>query len=161
MIIAALAALAASAAPLRGQARTPPASPLFAVSLSDLTFGIVLPGIPTSVNVFDHEHAALFELQGVADIPVRVELVLPVALVSHDGGHFLPINFGPGDGFADFSRGKPPRGIAFDPHAPLNSALGPNGRLWVRLGGTVTPGRPQRGGAYSATIYLTVYDLST
>jgi hypothetical protein len=89
-----------------------------------------------------------------------VEFVLPTALIGA-GGALLPVSFGPTDGFADFSRGRPPRGVAFNPHAPLISSLGPNGRIWVRLGGTVLPGRPQAGGAYSATIFVTVYDIST
>jgi hypothetical protein len=152
------------AAPLGAQAaargfRTP-VRPLAAVALSDLTFGTVLPGIPATIGVLDHRHAALFQVEGPADATVRIELVLPSALAGA-GGALLPIAFGPGDGFADFSRGQPPRGTSFDPNGPLLSTLGPNGRLWVRLGGTVLPGRPQAGGWYSGTIFVTVYDLGS
>jgi hypothetical protein len=147
--------LGAQATPFRG-----PVRPLHALAISDLTFGTVLPGIPASIGIFDHRHAALFQVEGPADAAVRIELVLPSALAGV-GGALLPIAFGPGDGFADFSRGQPPRGAVFDPNAPLISSLGPNGRLWVRLGGTVLPGRPQAGGWYSGTIYVTVYDLGS
>ena len=164
----AIAMLAASttvlgcASPLRAQAR--PAlkvpKPLLALALNDLTFGTVLPGIASSVPVHDPRHAGLFQIEGQADGSVRVEFVLPAALAA-DGGALLPISFGPGDGFADFSRGRPPRGLFFDPHAPVTGTLGPNGRLFVRMGGTVLPAPLQPGGAYRATIFLTVYDLGS
>jgi len=133
--------------------------PLRALALNDLSFGTVLPGVPSSVPVHDH-HAGLFEIDGAVDASVRVEFVLPVALTA-DGGALLPITFGPTDGFADFSRGHPPRGLVFDPHAPVIGTLGPNGRLFLRMGGTVIPGRPQTSGAYRATIFMTVFDLGS
>jgi len=159
-----LAASALIASPLAAQVRRAAAvkipTPLLALALSDLEFNTVLPGIPLSVPVFDPRHAGLFEIQGPADASVRVEFVLPAALVS-DGGALLPIQFAPGDGFADFSRGRPPRGVVFDPHGPVISTLGPNGRLFLRMGGTVLPARTQAGGAYRATISMTVYNLGS
>lgn len=147
-------------------AQTPPRlrvvvpRPLLALALNDLTFGSVLPGIPVTVPVHDPRNAGLFEIQGPEESSVRVEFALPAALVA-DGGALLPIQFGPGDGFADFSRGRPPRGQLFDPHTPVIGTLGPNGRLFLHLGGTVVPSRPQQGGVYRATISMTVYDLGT
>lgn len=149
--------------PLRAQAfpshgKMPP--PLLALAVTDLSFGTVLPGIPSSVTVRDPRHAGLFEIQGPAGASVRIEFVLPTALTSEQGS-LMPISFGPGDGFADPSRGRPPRGQVFDPHAPLIQSLGPNGRLYVRIGGTVRPGRPQASGSYSATISLTIFNLGS
>lgn len=163
LAVALCAALAASgaSAPLAAQWRTVPVPrSLMAIAHNDLSFGTVLPGIPSTVPVFDRRKAALFEVQGPADAAVRVELLLPGAL-ENETGDFIPLTFGATDGFADFSRGAPPRGLQFNPHAPLTASLGPNGRLWVRLGGTVTPGRPQARGLYTATIHITVFDLST
>jgi hypothetical protein len=162
-LLAAATMVLARAAPLRAQAgpkRVVPVQPLLALAVNDLTFGTVLPGIPSSVSVRDPHHAGLFEIDGPADASVRVEFILPAALAA-SGGALLPISFGPGDGFADFSHGHPPRGTLFDPHAPVIGALGPNGRLFVRMGGTVLPGRPQAGGEYHATISMTVYDLGS
>jgi len=132
--------------------------PFTAIAHKDLTFGQVLPGIPETVRPDDVRHAGLFEVQGMADGVVRVEFLLPDALVAPFGA-LLPIAFGHGDGFADFSRGRPPRGLRFDPRTPLIATLGPNGRLLIRLGGTVTPARDQAGGPYHATVSITVYDL--
>ena len=152
-----------AAGPLAGQAvrrHVPVPDPLAVIARSDLSFGTVVSGIPVSVDVHDTRRAGMFEVQGPAEASVRVELVLPAVLESAAGAE-LPVRFGAGDGFADFSRGRPPRGHAFDPGTALVASLGPNGRLYVRLGGTVLPARPQPGGAYRATIYVTVYDLGS
>lgn len=162
--LAIAALLLSCASPLAAQRPRPavaiPEIPLAAFAHNDLDFGMILPGIPSSVYVHDPRHAALFEIQGPPDAAVRIELVLPAALTT-PAGATLPLSFGPQDGFADFSRGRPPRGTSFNPHAPLISTLGPNGRLWLRLGGTAVPGRPQAGGAYRATILLTLYNLGS
>jgi len=157
-VLAASATLPWGASPLRAQARTLVVPPLLALSLNELDFGTVFPGIPSTVPVHDPRHAGLFEVQGPPGASVRVEFVLPPALAG-TGGAQLPVSFGPRDGYADFSRGRPPRGLVFDPHAPVIGTLGPNGELYLRLGGTALPARTQPGGDYGATIFMTVYDL--
>ena len=149
--------------PLAAQSRAPRAAVprlLMAIARSDLSFGTVLAGIPSAVEVHDPRRAGLFEIQGPADGSVRVDFILPTALAT-TGGALLPVQFVYRDGFADFSMGRPPRGVYFDPHTPLVSTLGPNGRLFVHLGGTALPGLPQTSGIYRATIYLTVSDLGS
>jgi hypothetical protein len=130
--------------------------PLTALAISDLRFGTVLPGVPSSVSVNDPHHAGQFEIQGPAGASVRVELLLPSSLVS-DGGAMLPIQFGHADGLVQIGE----HSIQFDPHAPVIAALGSDGRMFLRLGGTAAPGLPQAGGSYSATISLTVYNLGS
>jgi len=132
--------------------------PFMAIAHRDLSFGQVLPGIPESIASGDPRHAGLFEIQGTPGGVVRVEFLLPPALVAPFGA-LLPLEFGPGDGYADFSHGRPPRGLQFDPRTPLTATLGLNGRLLVSLGGTVEPARDQAGGSYAAAISITVYDL--
>ncbi|MDH4044042.1 MAG: hypothetical protein OEY20_03010 [Gemmatimonadota bacterium] len=142
------------------QAREIPPGPFMAIARRDLRFGDVLPGIPETVRPGDLQSAGQFEIHGVPEGMVRIEFLLPDALVSAYGA-VLPLEFGPSDGYADFSRGRPPRGLIFDPRTPLVAILGPNGRLTVRLGGTVLPARDQAGGKYVATIALTVFDLGS
>jgi hypothetical protein len=142
------------------QARDRPPGQLMAIALQDLRFGNVLPGIPETVSPIAFKGAGHFEIQGVVEGMVRIEFLLPDALISAYGAT-LPLEFGPSDGYADFSRGHPPRGLIFDPRTPLVAVLGPNGRLNVRLGGTVRPARDQAGGKYVAMIALTVYDLGS
>jgi hypothetical protein len=163
-VVAASAVAALCASPARAQERAPAwhkPPPLLALAANDLSFGTVLPGIPSSVSVRDPHHAGVFEVHGPAGASVRIEFILPAALTSERGA-LLPIAFGAGDGFADFSRGhQKKRGLVFDPHAPLIGALGPNGRLFVSLGGTVLPARVQPAGRYRATISMTVYSLGS
>jgi hypothetical protein len=151
-----------AAAPARAQ-NDPPGighpRPLVAIAHRDLTFGEVFPGIPASVRSDDPRQSGLFEVQGAPDGEVRIEFLLPPALVS-PGAALLPLAFGPTDGQADFSRGRF-RGVRFDPRAPLIASLGPNGKLYVKLGGTVEPSQTQPGGVYTATISITVFDLGT
>jgi len=135
------------------------ARPLVVLARRDLSFGTVLPGIPSTVATTDVRHAGLFEIQGSRNGVARVELVLPAALISR-GGADLPLAFGPGDATAATDRGRF-HGAQFDPREALTMTLGPSGKLYVHLGGTVLPRRQQPGGAYQATIYLTVYDLGS
>jgi hypothetical protein len=148
--------------PLRAQAgpkRVVPFHPLVALAINDLSFGTVLPGIPSSVSVGDAHRAGRFEIDGPANASIRVEFILPGALVS--GGTLLPVTFGAGDGLVRFSSAHSPPAFPFDPHSPLIAALGSDGRLYVLLGGTVIPARTEAGGAYSATITMTVFDLGS
>lgn len=135
------------------------ATPLHAVALNDLSFGTVLPGIPLSVPVGD-PRAGEFEILGSVGESVRVEFGLPLALIAHDGS-LLPLTFGSSDGFASFSRGHAVPGFVFNPQAPVITTLGPDGRLFLRMGASVFPGRPQAAGSYRATITLTVFDLGS
>ena len=161
----AIAVLAASlltpawASPARAQRRPLPViivPPLTAVAISDLGFGTVLPGVATSVSVSDPHHAGQFEITGPANASVRVELVLPAAMVSETGA-LLPLQFRHADGLVVIGS----HSLYFDPHVPVVAALGSDGRMFIRLGGTALPGLPQPGGSYSATIALTVYNLGS
>jgi len=157
-VVASFLAAPWSAASLVAQARSVVVPPLLALSLNGLDFGTLLRGVPASVGALDARRAGLFEIQGPPGTSVRVELALPAAM-SASGGALLPLSFGPRDGYADLSRGWPPQGSAFDPHAPVIGSLGSDGRLYLRLGGTALPERSQAGGDYRATVFMTVYDL--
>lgn len=133
---------------------------LTVTSLRDLTFGTLERGFSSTVSALDVSHAALFEIQGPAETPVRIELVLPVALESAEGARVLLV-FGPSDGFASVSSAHPPAGAAFNPRAPLVATLGPDGRLHLRIGGTARPDRLQAGGTYRAAIFVSLYNLGS
>jgi len=156
-----LALAPACASPLLAQRRQVSVLvvPLTAIAIHDLSFGTVLPGIPVSVSTSDPMHAGQFEVEGPPAASVRVEFTLPAVLTS--GGNALPVFFGGADGFADFSHDTPPHSVVFDPHTPLIGTLGTGGLFFLKLGGTVSPSRVQIGGAYSATISITVYNLGS
>jgi hypothetical protein len=145
----------------RSRAVPMPENRLMALARMDLRFRSVLPGIPQSISPRQGDRAALFEIQGPSGAAVRVELLLPEALVTGDEPFArLPISFGAADGF--YARTENLEiGQAFHPLLPLITTLGDGGRLFVRLGGTVRPGLPQAGGAYRAEITLIVYDIGS
>lgn len=163
LLLLASAPVPAVVPPLGAQARTPRVvvpEPLMAIARNNLSFGTVLAGIPSVVEVHDARRAGLFEIRGPTDASVRVEFVLPASLTSFAGDH-LPLAFGARDGYADYSLTRLPGGTYFDPDTPLIASLGAGGRLFVHLGGQALPGRVQVGGEYRAVIYLTVYDLGS
>lgn len=135
--------------------------PLLALAISNLSFGLVLPGVPHTVLPRDSRNAGLFQVRGPAGASVRIDFVMPAALRLDNGGALLPLSFGPGDGVASFTRDPDTGGSPFNPHTPVIGSLGPGGFLYLRVGGTALPDRPQDGGEYHATIYLTVSDLGS
>jgi len=126
---------------------------------NDLTFGTVLPGIPVHVTPGDALRAALFEIQGPSGAAIRIELALPDAMTANEGAR-LPLFFGPESGAFGLTRG-PHEALDFNPINPLITTLSNEGRLYVRLGGTAQPSRPQDGGSYRGTILLTVFDIGS
>jgi hypothetical protein len=101
----------------------------------------------------------MFEIHGSRHEAVRVEFLLPESLNS-DEGFELPISFGPGDGSSATDLGRF-HGVEFDPRQPLIATLGANGKLYIRLGGTVLPSYGQAAGTYRATVFLSVFDVGT
>lgn len=160
-VLAAVAAMPGrvSAQTVRGRRVVAPEA-LTVLSRRDLTFGTLERGFSATVSALDDTHAAIFEIQGPADTPVRIELVLPAALESAEGGR-VTLLFGPGDGFAGVSNAHPPAGTMFNPRAPLVAMIGPTGRLYVRVGGTARPERLQTGGTYRAAIHVSLYNLGS
>ena len=129
------------------------------VARSDLTFGNLVRGMSSTISAHDDYHAALFEVTGPANTPVRIELVLPSALVA-DAGPGIPLSFGAGDGFADAGTGLA-RGTTFNPRLPLILPLGTDGRLFLHVGATAHPDRLQAPGAYRAPIFVNLYNLGS
>jgi len=118
---------------------------------SDLTFGTVIPGVPTTVSRLD-ANAGQFIIRALRNAEMLIELTLPTALTGANGS--VPLTFGPADG----GHGATPTVAAsqpFDPRVPLTVRLPGNGTYYVWLGGTVQPLAQQRPGTYSAAILLT------
>jgi hypothetical protein len=128
--------------------------PVVGVGRQDLTFGTVLPGMPTVVSRLDAANSGQYRIRGTRLTEVRVDLTLPATLDS-PGGATIQLQFGAGDG--GFSR-RPAIGSSqvFDPRVPLVTDLSQGGRLFIWLGGTVLPTPTQEQGNYTATIVMTV-----
>jgi hypothetical protein len=128
--------------------------PLNASGRQNLNFGPLLPGTRTTVSRLDAANAGQFEVRGQRLTEVEIQLTLPAALVSLLGAT-LPLDFGPADGGIS---NTPAVGTsqAFDPRVPVRWVLSNSGRAYVYLGGSAVPAPSQAGGAYTASVVLTV-----
>ncbi len=121
---------------------------------TDLTFGTVLRGVPTSI-VAPSPEAGSWAIRGEPQAEVQVVLTLPANLFN-ETGQTMPVTFSATDG----AYSAQPQGSgaqSFDPRLPLIAIIEKNsGRLFVFLGGTATPNATQAAGTYVAPITLTV-----
>ncbi|MEE9533573.1 MAG: hypothetical protein V3W06_04080 [Acidimicrobiia bacterium] len=120
----------------------------------NLQFGLILPGLPTTVSYQDAVNAGQIQIRGEKRAEVRVVFTLPPALVAPSGAT-LNLQFGASD--AGFST-KPSVGSSqsFDPQVPLITNLSNSGRLYLFLGGIAVSIPQQEAGAYQATTTITV-----
>ena len=133
---------------------------LSAVAGGNLDFASVFPGATKTVLTSDAA-AGSFELTGADNAEITVSFpVLPTDL--SDGAaipNLLPITFGGTAGASNSSVNNRTAGtVSFDPSvgqtARLSTAPAPVvGKMWVYLGGSVTPAL-QPAGVYTATVTL-------
>lgn len=143
------ALLTGSAVPAVAQGR-----PLNPIGRQNLNFGTLLPGARVTVSRLDGVNAGQFEVRGERNAEVELVFTLPPAMTSLAGAT-LPLEFGPADGGISDTP-TIAASTAFDPRVPLLWVLPGNGRAYVFLGGSAVPAVSQPGGAYTATVVLTV-----
>jgi hypothetical protein len=128
--------------------------PLTVTGVRDVTFGVVLPGVPRVVLRSDPANSGQYDIRGPKGSQVLLTFVLPVAM-TEPGGALMPLTFGAGD--AGYSQSQAIGSqVGFDPKQPFTATLSNNGRGSVFLGSTANPATNQRAGAYTATIILNV-----
>ena len=127
--------------------------PLTATGDQQLNFGTVFAGVQQVVSRTDAANAGRFEVRGRVNSEVSITLTLPPALTA-SGGRTIPLVFGPNDGGRN-NQNNATTAQVFDPRVPLITTLGTPGRLFVFLGGTISPPLTASAGDYLATITLT------
>ena len=142
-------AMALGYAPLAAQGR-----PLVPTGTQNLSFGIVIPGIPTQTLRTDPVGSGQFTLRGEKNAQVQLQFTLPTSM-SGPSGATMPLSFGATDGGFSASESIASQAV-FDPRASALGRLSKNGRASIFLGGTAVPGPTQTAGAYTGTITLTV-----
>jgi hypothetical protein len=131
--------------------------PLRVTGAQGITFGTLLPGVPSTVSPADPARGARFDITGAKDTRVEIVLVLPAVLAGPAAT--MPLSFSAAS--AAFSQSGTAVGMMlFDPRLPYTGTLSGNGRASVFLGATVAPGGAQRAGAYSNVVTITVAGLS-
>ncbi len=122
--------------------------------LRNLAFGPVIQGLNSSVPPSDPVKSGQFEFIVPIGSRVRVQFTLPNRL-NGPGGARMNIQFANNDAIA---LGQAPSStpVTFNPRAPQTFNVVSSNRIWVFLGGTVTPAANQATGNYSNTVTLTV-----
>jgi hypothetical protein len=144
----------AQGARAQGATTTVRASVLQAIVVTpvrDLTFGDVFPGVAKTVPVTGGNHGR-WDLSGQANASISLTFTLPTNLVS--GTNLLPVGTWTGRYNVNPVSGP---GTSFTPSATAtNTTFSATGRLYVFIGGRVTPAANQAAGFYSAPATLTV-----
>src|SRR5436309_7183154 len=151
LLSSALALVALTVQQLSGQ------RPITVAGVRSLTFGAVLPGVPTIVARSSAANAGQFDLTGPHDSQAALTFTLPIVMTGPAGATLTLLLGGRDAGYSQsLSIGSQ---IGFDPKQPFVITFNQNGRGSVFLGGTAQPVPTQRAGSYTATITLTVVSL--
>lgn len=118
----------------------------------DLTFGDVLPGVSSRVDVLDPESGAWL-VQGTRFVEVLIDFLLPAQLDS--GNDLMPIGFDTNAAGHTDTNGGPV--TIFDPNNGTLAVFPNNGKLQINLGGTAQPKGTQLPGTYTAPVTLEVF----
>lgn len=119
------------------------------VSLQNLSFGLLLPGIRNAVAVSDVSRRAVVALAGTG--PVDVMLVLPEALETSSGDR-IPLRFTSGDAALISTSGSTLSSL--DPLQSNRVQLGNDRTVLFVLGGTAQSTAMTRPGHYTARVTL-------
>jgi hypothetical protein len=135
------------AAPVAGHAQA-------VVGTRNLTFGNVIPGVPTIVLRTDAVRSGQIRITGAGLIgSVTLRFTLPTVM-NGPSGATMPIVFSATDAGVSW-QGTIGTQTVFNPNAPFTTILW-LGSGTVYLGGRVNPPPAQLGGSYTGTITLTV-----
>ena len=148
--LAAFVALVTAAVPADAQGR-----PIQVAGVKPLAFGVLLPGIGTTVLRNDAVRAGQFNIVAQPNSQIILQLTLPTVLTG-PAGRTIPLTFSANDaGFSASESIASQQG--FDPRvATVVLTNTKNGRGSVYLGGSAQPSASQQPGSYSAVITLTI-----
>jgi hypothetical protein len=127
---------------------------LTVVGLRNLAFGPVIQGIPKSITPSDPVRSGQFEFQVPIGTQIRLQFTLPTRL-NGPGAARLNIAFNSTDGIA-LGQGPTSVPVVFNPNNAQTYNIVSSNRIWVFLGGRVTPTANQATGNYTNTVTLTI-----
>lgn len=128
--------------------------PLRVDARQGLSFGALIPGVPTVVPSNDALNAASVQVRGRGGSDVLLSFLLPTQL-DGPGGAGVPLTFGVGS--AGYSPSQDINAqIALDPQASEVLTLPQNGQGMIYLGGVASPPTQIPSGTYAATITVTL-----
>lgn len=128
-------------------------------ALTNLNFGTVLKGVPTTV-LPSSAAAGAWQVQGDKNAQVSIAFTLPAVLTNIQAlpGSTMPITFGAASALWNRGTNNVAGATAFDPSVGTTGRMGPpaNPFIYLWIGGTVTPALTAKPGIYTGTIIVTV-----
>lgn len=131
-------------------------APLVVTPVQNLSFGTLLPSVPTVVDAMQLTRSGQIRVQASIGAVIEVRFTLPNAMTS--GTSSFPLVFGNGAAGAAAS-GSPTSLLRFNPHAATRFTFATTDRATFFLGGEARPRSGQATGAYSAPIIVTITNL--
>lgn len=138
------------AGPVQGQ--------LIVRPVQNLSFGLLIPGVPTVVDALQFTRSGHIEVGATIGAIFEIRYTLPT--VMNGPGATLPLVFGTSSAGASASR-TPSTLIRFNPNAAASFRFVTTDRASFFLGGEARPAIGQALGNYSAPIIVTITNLGT
>ncbi|MEP7326259.1 MAG: hypothetical protein ABI836_09955, partial [Gemmatimonadota bacterium] len=114
----------------------------------------VIRGVPSSISPSDPTRSGQFEFIVPIGSRIRLQLTLPTRLNGPAGAQ-LTISFNNTDGIA-LGQGPTSVPVTFNPNQAQTYNIVSSNRIWVFLGGRVSPTAAQTTGNYTNTVTLTI-----
>ncbi len=131
-------------------------TPLAVRPIQDLQFGLLIPGVPTTVDALQLSRSGQLQIQASVGTTIEIRFTLPNRLTGSNQP--LPITFGSTS--AGISASSAPTDVVrFNPSNPTRFKFTATDRATLFLGGTAIPKNNQRVGAYAAPIIVTITNL--
>jgi hypothetical protein len=124
--------------------------------LQDLTFGFLIPGVPTTIDAAQITRSGQIQVEAPIGTNFQISYTLPT--VMNGSGTTLPVSFGTSDGGAAPSA-NPAAMQRFNPNAASRWQLVTTTRATFFLGGRASPRVGQPVGGYTAPIIVTITNL--
>ncbi|HYW52095.1 MAG TPA: hypothetical protein VE861_15880 [Gemmatimonadaceae bacterium] len=124
--------------------------------VQNLTFGTLLPGVPTTIDALDLARSAQIEVKSARGETFEIRFTLPAALLG--AGSTLPLAFGSSSAGVSASS-SPSAMVRFDPKLPARFTFPSTNKITFFLGGQALPTRAQPIGAYNAPVIITITNL--
>ncbi len=124
--------------------------------LQNLTFGFLLPGVPTTVDAATVTRSGQIQVEAPLATNFQVQYTLPTVMTG--AGTTLPVSFGTTDAGAA-PTANPAAMQRFNPAAATRWVLVTTTRATFFLGGRASPRVGQPVGSYTAPVVVTITNL--
>lgn len=140
----------------RAQAQGRGQATLIVRPVQNLSFGALLPGVPTTIDALDLARSAQIEVKSLQGALFEIRFTLPSALTG--AGALLPLAFSSSSAGVSASS-APSTLVRFDPNYATRFTFLTTNKVTFFLGGQARPAGRQPIGTYSAPVVVTITNL--